>query len=204
MSQNRPNPRGPAAALALLGAVLLLPTTASAGPAEDESVRQVALARADLVEGHADRARAAAESALRLDPTAYEALLVQALTWEATGELRKARALALAYAGAAGPDDEVAALVDRLDRADPVKATVDRSAAGSRVRFAARGHLEDPIVHWRTAGGAWQQAWMALDDRGQWIFSVPIGTAAKVTWWLEPVVGEPIKAEDGPFQLAVR
>ena len=73
----------------------------------------------------------------------------------------------------------------------------------ARVRFAARGHLEDPIVHWKTAGGAWQQAWMALDDRGQWVFSVPVGSASKVTWWVEPVVGDRIQDDGAPFRLAL-
>ncbi len=195
-----PSPlRGSLAALLLLSAA-----PAWAGPAQSESARQIELARADLHAGQLERALHAAESALRLDPTRYESLLVQAQVREAQGELRKARALALAYVGAAGPDEGSDALLARLDRADPVRVKVQETAEGLRVRFAARGHLEDPIVHWKTAGGAWQQAWMALDDRGQWVFSVPVGAAAKLTWWLEPVVGEPIQDGDAPFRLALK
>lgn len=72
------------------------PSTASAGM-EEEASRQLGFARKELSEGEYARAIASAESALRLNPAAYEAFLLKALAYEQLGELELASSLLVAY-----------------------------------------------------------------------------------------------------------
>ena len=70
-------------------------STASAGM-EEEAERQLGFARRELSEGRFTRAVASAESALRLNPAAYEAFLIKALAYEQLGELELASSLLVA------------------------------------------------------------------------------------------------------------
>ena len=197
----------------LLAAPAWAPSEAQAGAAEDEASRQLGLARGDLEAGRADRAAQAATSALRLDPTLVEALLVHALALEAQKDYASARALAVAYATTAGETalPEVDELITRVDRAEPVRTRIQHHDDQTvSVRFAARPHVEDPVVHWRVARGEWKQAWMERDDRGEWAYQVtlPNGAAAKLSFWVETGLGEPLmeQDEDGeerPYRLAM-
>jgi tetratricopeptide (TPR) repeat protein len=203
-------------ALVFVAAALLasgVPMDARAGAAEDEAMRQLQLAKADLKMGKVDRAIQAANSARRLDPTLLDALLVNAQALKLKGELSQSRALVLAYQGAAGDDavDEAAELLDRLDRAEPVRAMVRHLDDGTvEVTFAARDFLEDPTLHWKARGG-WQSTWMELDERGEWIATIKVTGAQRrgVEWWVEPTLGRPVieqlgKGEGRPFLLALK
>lgn len=201
------------AALALLCAAASVPQQARAGGVEEEAARQLELARGDLEAGKPDRAIKAAKSALRLDPTQVDALLLHALALEAMEDYSAARALALAYLGAAGAEasSEAEALVARVDRAEPVRTTVEQSDGGKVVvSFSAREHVEDPVLHWRVRG-EWKEVWMERTDQGDWTYSMTLEgpAAARLSWWVETGLGEPLMAEgeDGeerPFRLAVK
>lgn len=88
--------------LLLLALLLAVPSTAlfctpaSAGM-EEEADRQLGFARQELSQGNFDRAIASAESALRLNPAAYEAFLVKGLAYEQLGEVELASSLLVAY-----------------------------------------------------------------------------------------------------------
>jgi len=200
-------------AFALVCVVSSAPLEARAGAAEDEAARQLELARGDLEAGKPDRAIKAAKSALRLDPTQVDALLVHALALEAQEDYSAARALALAYMGAAGEtaSSEGEALVARVDRAEPVRTTVEQTDDGKVVvSFSAREHVEDPILHWRVRG-EWKEVWMERTDQGDWTYAMTLEgpAASRLNWWVETGLGEPLMAEgeDGeerPFRLAVK
>lgn len=85
----------------LLGLVALLllavPAPALADKADDQAARQLEFADRELNAGEFDRAIKSAESALRLDPTLYSAIVIKALAYEALEELDKAEALLVAY-----------------------------------------------------------------------------------------------------------
>ena len=109
---------------------LLFAVTAAAGSTstawagmEDEAERQLGFARAELTQGQYARAIASAESALRLNPAAYEAFLVKALAYEQLGELELASSLLVAY-------QEITKGLDRDPRAEEALARV--RAAGPR------------------------------------------------------------------------
>ena len=68
----------------------------------EEAERQLAFARSELAEGKYERAMASAESALRLNPALYEALLVKALALAGLDNRSKAEALLVTYIELAG------------------------------------------------------------------------------------------------------
>ncbi len=76
---------------------LLVGTPALAQDLGTEARRQLELAREDLAQGNAERALAASQSALRMDPMLYEAMVVTALAYEKLGETTRAKALLTAY-----------------------------------------------------------------------------------------------------------
>ena len=126
--------------------------------------------------------------------------------------LDRARTLALVYrtaAGAGGAED-AQTLIDRIDRAAPVRAAVAHGNDGGLVAtFSARGFLEDPTLHWR-AGGVWRSTWMEQNAEGEWFATVELkGTAVRgLRWWVEPRLGQAILEDSGkdkgrPFLLAL-
>jgi len=112
---------------ALLAALLLLllassaalaPAPAPAGTGE-EAARQLQLAEDDLTAGQFERAAASAASALRLDPSLHEALVVRALALKGLGRLEDAAALLRAYKDLRGTlpaDERVAPALIELER----------------------------------------------------------------------------------------
>ena len=108
----------------LVAVTLALVCAWSAAPAhagsEEEAQRQADFARDELREGHYDRALKSAESALRLHPALYEALVLKALAYEGLGDLELARSLLLAYQEMSGlselPEDAARAR-ERIDAA---------------------------------------------------------------------------------------
>ena len=70
-------------ALSALLLVTLLLGASFAATAEEEANRQLDFARTELAGGQADRALKSAESALRLCPSCYDAMVVKALAYEA-------------------------------------------------------------------------------------------------------------------------
>lgn len=201
-----------ALAALVVSLVGLAPNTAHADGVQAEAARQLALARADLDAGKTDRALHAAKSALRLDPTLYDALLLQGLAHEAKGELDEGRALALAYLGAVGREDADPRAIDLLDPytdAMPVHVEVEQDGKQVVVSFAARDDIEDPVLHWRKPNGEWHSVWMGQNDRGDWVHTVRLPSRHDtLVWWVEPTVGNPVVDRDGdkekPFLLALK
>ncbi len=77
-------------------AVVLAASPTLAGM-EEEAERQLEFAREELADGRLERAIASAESALRLNPAAYEAFLIKGLAYEQLEQLDLARSLLVAY-----------------------------------------------------------------------------------------------------------
>jgi Tfp pilus assembly protein PilF len=104
-----------ALALLLVGpGVASPPAEALAQDLSVEARRQLEMARADLAAGQLQRGLQSAQSALRLDPLLYEAMVVQALAHEQLGDEDRAKALLVAYleltTGSPPHPDAVAAL----------------------------------------------------------------------------------------------
>lgn len=199
-------------AFVLVLVALIIPTLASADGVEKEARRQLSLARADLAAGNFDRATHSAKSALRLDPTLFDALLIQGLAHEGRGELDEGRVLALAYLGAVGWEDADPRAVDLLDPYTdemPVHIEVERDGKHTIVSFAARNDIEDPVLHWRKPNGDWQSVWMSQSKTGDWVYTMRLrSSATSIIWWVEPTVGKPVidRGDDGekPFLLALK
>jgi len=108
------------AALVAIG-VPCVPDVALADKAEEQASRQLEFAREELNAGRFERAIKSAESALRLDPTQYEAIVIKALSFEALGDVKKAEALLIAYlefSRGFQPDPRVGEALKRLASGD--------------------------------------------------------------------------------------
>ncbi len=95
---------------------LVLAGGAHAGAA-DEAERQASFAQDELAAGDYNRALKSAESALRLDPTRYDAFLLKARAYEGLGDLDLAESLVRAYGELVGGLDdrpEAQAILDRI------------------------------------------------------------------------------------------
>lgn len=107
----------------LVLALASAPVWASAQGLEDEATRQVSLCRDDYQAAQYERAIAACDSALRLDPSReiqQEAFKLKGLALEQLGRLDDARSMLLAFKSLRSglPDDpEVEAAIARIDRA---------------------------------------------------------------------------------------
>ena len=105
-------------------AVPCWPSDARADKAADQAARQLEFAREELNAGRFERAIKSAESAMRLDPTLYEAIVIKALSFEAVGEVQKAEALLIAYlefSRGFQPDPRVGEALNRLSSGDKRK-----------------------------------------------------------------------------------
>jgi hypothetical protein len=80
--------------LALLGSLWAAPATAQM---RDQAERQLGYCWDELAAGELERAQKSAESALRLDPGLYEAMICKAEVYEAQGDLPRARIVVGAY-----------------------------------------------------------------------------------------------------------
>ena len=108
--------------------VSLMSGIARAG--DSEASRQLEFARVEITEGRFDRALQSAESALRLDPSCYEALVVKALAHEGLGNEDVAEALLVAYLEMVDGLEPLAEAREALER---LRAP-DRSSRRSRSR----------------------------------------------------------------------
>ena len=107
----------PLAGILLAGTFALATLTPSPAAAqEEEATRQADFARQELADGQYDQALKSAESALRLQPTLYEAMLLKALAYEGLGNLELAESLVRAYVELAGPSAETPEVTVHLER----------------------------------------------------------------------------------------
>ena len=100
LRRRRPASQTPRAALPILVLALVVGVVtpgAAAASGEEEGARQLDFARSELADDKPDRALKSAESALRLCPTCYDAMVVKALAYEALGDHKLAESLLLAY-----------------------------------------------------------------------------------------------------------
>ncbi|MBN93948.1 MAG: hypothetical protein CL928_07730 [Deltaproteobacteria bacterium] len=115
-----------------LGAVC--PVTALAQTSEeDEARRQLEVARQEVGNGNFEQALSAADTALRLYPSLYEAMMFKALAYEGLGNLKRAESLLSTFKELAfRSDDKKAAdeaLVRVLDKLGKEEKAVDSQAA---------------------------------------------------------------------------
>ena len=121
---------------------LTLPTLAQAG-SEDEAHRQIEFARGELQKGEPDRALKSAESALRLCPTCYDAMVIKALAYEALDNVKLAESLLLAYVelvGASLASEEATSNLVRI-QASLAEPPPDRAGRKVRARPEAEGKV---------------------------------------------------------------
>ena len=81
----------------LLAACLLMQGRAGAGPLEEEAARQLTFCWDEAQKGSYERAKQSAESALRLDPSLFEAMVCKAQAYEGLGNRELAEAILNAY-----------------------------------------------------------------------------------------------------------
>ena len=124
--------------VALAGLITIaVPCGPKAGHAEtgnEQGARQLEFARTELEAGRFDRAIKSAESALRLDPSQYEAIVIKALAFEAIGEPGLAESLLVAYlefTRGAEPDPRVGEALERLASTDKRKKPGARDEAAA-------------------------------------------------------------------------
>ena len=110
--------------LGLIVVLFALLAISGASPAlagiEEEAARQIELAEEDLAAGNFERAAASAASALRLDPSKIEGLVVRGLALKELGRLEDAGALLRAYRDLRGTlplDDRVEPALEAIDKA---------------------------------------------------------------------------------------
>lgn len=129
--------------LAAAFALHSIPGAAWAGPGE-EAERQIAFAQDELAAGDFDRALRSAESALRLDPTRLDSILLKARAYEGLGNLELAESLVLAYGEFVGGLDsrpEAQAVLQRIRAARDTKKKLPRD----RVVQARRRIVPVPV-----------------------------------------------------------
>jgi len=99
----------------------------------EEAERQLIFAEAELRKEHYDKALHSAESALRLDPTLYRAMVIKGLAYEGLGDLDLAESLLRAYcelAGKSPSEGEVGRALARIEARQDVARTQDRRSSG--------------------------------------------------------------------------
>lgn len=120
--------------LLLLTGFVMAPQIAHAGPSE-EGERQLVFAEAELHKGEFTKALHSAESALRLDPTLYRAMVVKGLAYEGLGDLDLAESLLRAYCELAGrnpAEGEVGRALARIEARQEVARTQERRSSSGR------------------------------------------------------------------------
>ncbi len=97
--------------------IALLWGAPAAAQMTEQAERQLKYCWEELATGDFDRARKSAESALRLDPGLYEAMICKAEVYEATGEVARARTVVGAYLElrvGLDPSERAVAAMERL------------------------------------------------------------------------------------------
>ena len=127
----------------IIGALVLgWPTDSAWAGTRDEAERQAGFAADELATGDYHRALKSAESALRLDPARYDAILLKARAYEGLGNLELAESLTLAYGEFVGglEDRPEAQLV--LDR---IRASREATNKRPRDRVALLRQRVEPV-----------------------------------------------------------
>ncbi len=105
-----------AAALALAVPVLAPAPAAAQGALEQEAQRQINFAWDELKAGDWDKAIGSADSALRLNPALYTAMVIKALAYEGKGELRRAESWLQTYLDLTANLNQAPEAVDLAER----------------------------------------------------------------------------------------
>jgi tetratricopeptide (TPR) repeat protein len=121
--------------LSVLCLALLTPAPAWSQTAEEEQAhQQLEVAKKELAEGNFEAARKAADAALRLYPSLYEAMMYKALAYEGLGELKRAKGLLRTFKQVSFGDEAKAVADEALGRiegklGEERQAAVDQEAA---------------------------------------------------------------------------
>jgi len=138
--------------LALI-AVLAFSLPAQAGMRE-EAERQLRFAQQELEEERFDRALASAESALRLEPTLYDAMIIKALAYEGLGDLKMAEVLLIAHGEVATGLGQRADIKRALTRVQAAMAEEEVERKAGRGRRATPPPSESVVVKEIDTGAA--------------------------------------------------
>jgi MYXO-CTERM domain-containing protein len=212
-----------AVVLALSVPVLMPAPAAAQGALEQEAQRQVNFAWEELKAENYDKAISSADSALRLNPALYTAMVIKALAYEGKGELRRAESWLQTYLDLTANLSQAPEAVDlagrlkeqldggakRVEATATVKTGKDYGAFGDGSvivggLFGARGYGQTPC-----SGSAGCEAG-AESRPGFWAFDTTDGTGGLSVqaeyfpggWLLGPRVrydlgaGEPVQHHD--------
>jgi len=121
--------------LSVLCLALLMPAPAWSQSAEEEQAhQQLETAKKELAESNFEAARKAADAALRLYPSLYEAMMYKALAYEGLGELKRAKGLLRTFKQVSFSDEAKVVADEALERiqgklGEERQAAVDQEAA---------------------------------------------------------------------------
>ncbi len=117
--------------------VLCVPAVAQAD-LQEEAERQLLFARGELEAGRFDAALKSSESAMRLSPGLYRAMVIKALALEGLGETKTAEAILIAYfelTKGITPDEAALAALNRLQAGGAPASSGTRSRPGEVLRI---------------------------------------------------------------------
>ena len=132
----------PVIMLAVAALSLCWPVGSAIAGARDEAERQAGFAEDELAAGDFHRALKSAESALRLDPARYDAILLKARAYEGLGNLELAESLTLAYGEFVGGLDDRPDAQAILER---IRTTRETKEKRPRDRVAVLRQRVEPV-----------------------------------------------------------
>ena len=172
--------------LAILSLALLVPTSSFGQTAEEEEAQErLAEAKEAIAAEDFQKSLEAADAALRLYPSLYEAMMYKALAYEGLGELKRAKGLLSTFKQVSYSEDDKAvadaALVRIQDKlGEARKATVDQEAAAlSQSNADSEGEGEGGAEEEASASRKAAQMAVPLD-----MPDYPVGSEEFLSWLL--------------------
>ncbi len=172
--------------LAILSLALLVPTSSFGQTAEEEEAQErLAEAKEAIAAEDFQKSLEAADAALRLYPSLYEAMMYKALAYEGLGELKRAKGLLSTFKQVSYSEDDKAvadaALVRIQDKlGEARKATVDQEAAAlSQSTADSEGEGEGGAEEEASASRKAAQMAVPLD-----MPDYPVGSEEFLSWLL--------------------
>ncbi len=154
--------------LLLVGAVFSPALAIAQSATEKEARRQLEFARGEVDQRNFEKALASADSALRLEPSLYEAFVFKALAYEGLGDATKAEGYLVAYSDLAAPGQlmpEAAVALTRI-RSDstpaPANALGDKTVVTTAIPDLSPDQL--PSI---PQGSEALTAWLLLQQRAR-------------------------------------
>ena len=139
----------------VLGLGLLTSAPALAqSDAEEQARERLVEAKQELEAGNFETARSAADAALRLYPSLYEAMMYKALAYEGLGELKRAKGLLSTFKQVSFADEAKARADEALARIQEKLGEVRKAAVEQEASALAADGSEDGAEEGEEAGSA--------------------------------------------------